>query len=466
MNTRSFRFQLTIWYTVAFFIATALIFVSFYLVTKRALFDQIDSDVTAHTHKLVEVLTEQIEGGTKLVINQPVLSAVAEIPGTEVVITDEFGQVTTSSLIIGVDEGVVRQLYDTAVQTQKPFFANKIIRDTVLRFLVTPVSGQKGILGVLMVGHPISEVQESLETLVLLLGIIFLVLIVPTIFGVYMLAYGAIQPILAISKKLKQISSENLDERVVSPKTGDEIEELALTFNHLLDRLSAAFARERQFISDVAHELKTPLATLRSGIEVALLKDRTGKEYKKVLLETLIDVNRLATTLKDVLDLAWSETDSAKTGRDVFSLSELVEELKDTATKMAYGKSIVIDGLIKKNVVAPGSKDKLFRALLNIVDNAVQYTSRGKIVISLREDNQLAVIKIKDTGKGILEKDLPHITERFYRGSQTEKTSGSGLGLAIAKAVINAHHGKIEIESKAGKGTQVTIFLPVMKILS
>jgi len=242
----------------------------------------------------------------------------------------------------------------------------------------------------------------------------------------------------------------------------DEIEELSATFNGLLDRLHNAFQRERQFIADVAHEVKTPLAAQRTNIEIALGRDRSKEEYRKALEESLIDNNQLSTTLKNILDLAWSEADAVRGQFKDFNLSEVVDDIKDLGTKMAVKKHISIEGVIGQGVIVSGKKDKLERALINLVDNAIKYTpEKGTVTIALQKGRGLAQFSIKDTGIGIAEKDLPHIFERFYRGSRTEKTFGSGLGLAIAQAIIKAHRGDIRAKSSIGHGSEFTVMLPL-----
>ena len=259
---------------------------------------------------------------------------------------------------------------------------------------------------------------------------------------------------------MKEISSEHLDERVENPNSRDEIEKLVTTFNGLLDRLQGSFERERQFIGDVAHELKTPVATIKSGIELILSKERTKVEYKKELNETLTDVNKLSGNLKNILDLAWMGTENINSFKNKFNLSETVSELGEIATKLAREKSIKIQEEVDKNIFVHGSKDKITRAVLNVIDNAIKYTPKaGLVSISLHQKSDNAIIEIKDNGVGITEKELPHIFERFYRGSKTERILGSGLGLAIAQNIIKSHQGEIRVVSKVGKGTSVKITL-------
>ena len=218
--------------------------------------------------------------------------------------------------------------------------------------------------------------------------------------------------------------------------------------------MNEAFVRERQFIGDVAHELKTPVATLKGGIEVTISKIRTNEEYKKAFDETLIDVNRLSSTIKNILDLAWIGAENANLDDKHFDLSGALIELQEIATKLGSQKHLILKGEIEPDIVVGGAEDKLSRAVLNIIDNAIKYTpSGGSVVMSLRKKKGNAVIEVKDTGIGIPEKESEHIFERFYRGSKAAKTLGSGLGLAIAQGIIQAHRGNIEIKSKAGKGT-------------
>lgn len=265
-----------------------------------------------------------------------------------------------------------------------------------------------------------------------------------------------------LSSKIKSITSNNLNEKITDMGDEDEIQELSVTFNSLLDRLHSAFSRERQFIGDIAHELKTPLASQRTSIDVALSKDRSKQEFREALVESLVDNNRLSSTLKNILDLAWAEADNAKGQFEKVNLSEVVAEIKDLAAKMAHKKQIAVVGNVQLGVCIPGKRDKLFRAIINIVDNAIIYTpDKGTITISLKKEDNQAKLHIKDTGIGIAEKDLPHIFERFYRGSKNDKTFGSGLGLAIASSTVFAHQGRIEVKSKVGRGSEFIVSLPL-----
>ncbi|MEK7078773.1 MAG: ATP-binding protein [Patescibacteria group bacterium] len=293
----------------------------------------------------------------------------------------------------------------------------------------------------------------------LILGLFFLFAVIG-----FVVVYNITQSLNFLSTQMRQITSKTLDKRITLIKGNDEIGQLANAFNELLDRLDKAFKRERQFIADVAHEMKTPIATLRSSFEVTLQKERQNEEYQKIIKDSIIETDRLTTTVKDVLDLAWSEIPSDNL-RTVFDLSELMSEMSEIAQKLGSKKQIAVVKSITPDIQMSGFRERLGRALLNIIDNAIKYTPHnGKIHISLIQEYHNALITIKDNGQGIEEGEIGHIFDRFYRGSKSEKVFGAGLGLAIAQATIGIHRGVIQVKSKPGMGSTFSIALPLTQI--
>lgn len=292
----------------------------------------------------------------------------------------------------------------------------------------------------------------------IILAMLFIILAIAQFFVVYRLT----KSITYLSSRIKQISSKNLGEKIEDMKGEDEISELATSFNNLLERLNEAFKREQQFIADVAHELKTPLSTQISSIEVTLSKQRDKDEYKKTIEGALVDAHQLSATLKNILDLAWSETPNEQKNKKKFNLSQLIEDLYEITQKMAIKKKIQVKLSTTKNVYVLGFRDKLARALLNLIDNAIKYSPvNGKVELLLEITPNKVLVTVSDNGEGMLGEDIPYIFDRFYRGKKTDKVFGAGLGLAIAKSIIILHRGDIKVKSSKGKGSTFIVVLPL-----
>ncbi len=465
MNTKSLRFRVSVWYTSIFSVAMAVLFVSFYFLTAQSLLSHTDGAIASHTERIVEIIGQE-DGNTmnaSFVDNsQAFAHQFTEMPGMVLIIGDPYGKILYTSQSLGGNETVAEELLEKSANIIKPTFVNRAIGSSTVRLGVFPAKRSDDEKVLVIMGQPMDVIQNSLNALAITLTVVYVGVFLLSLLGGIVIAGKAMNPVAAMSHELKKISAENLNERMPDPKTGDELEELSLTFNGLLDNLHDAFARERQFIGDMAHELKTPLATLRSSIEVTLTKARTNDDYKKAFTETLIDVNRLSQTVKNILDLAWIGAENAHTMKESVDLSRISKDLQEIAEKLATEKKIIITATIASGVAVEGVEDKLFRALLNIIDNAVKYTPVGKsVTLSLKKNKRHAFFVVKDSGVGIPTDEQQHMFERFYRGSKTARTVGSGLGLAIALGIIHAHHGDIQVSSKPGRGTTMTVVLPL-----
>lgn len=449
MNFKNIHIRIFLWFSLTLFFSAVTIFASFYFVTRQILFLQVDNELISHANQISKVTSQRN-------------SLFQNVPGMVVVLLNGNGIVINSSL--GPDTPYVNYdyLYKRALESNDPFFINQSLSNTAMRFIVEPIRSEGKLLSVILLAHPIEAIQRSLDALLVILSVVHILLIIPCLFGGLIIAKKIIQPISIISAKMSKISSERLDERVDDPGSNDEIANLVNTFNDLLSRLQDSFQRERQFIGDVAHELKTPIATLQGGIELALSKSRSKNEYIKSLNETLIDTNRLSSTINNILDLAWLNAENIGNHFKPINLTAVLRDLQEVTLKLATRKQIKVKFNLGNQVMIDGVEDKIVRALLNIIDNAIKFTPNGgSVSLKLRQTNQKAIIQVKDGGIGISKEELPHIFERFYRGSKTSKTFGSGLGLAITQGIIRLHRGNMVISSAPGKGTTVKLSLPL-----
>lgn len=233
-----------------------------------------------------------------------------------------------------------------------------------------------------------------------------------------------------------------------------------------IEPITAVLDAQRRFTADASHELRTPIAAMRTEIEVALLNPKfTLKESKKLLESNLEELAKLTNMSESLLHLARLESHSIELKEQY--LESIIHEAIAQVIPLAEKKHILIESTIKPNMLVSIDSSSMTKAIITLLDNAVKYSpDNTSVKIAAKTANRQALIQIKDQGEGIAAKDLPHIFDRFYRADAARSkatTGGYGLGLAIAKDIVAAHHGTIEATSKVGKGSLFTIKIPLMK---
>lgn len=279
----------------------------------------------------------------------------------------------------------------------------------------------------------------------------------------FWLARRGLRPIAAISATARRIGPTHLGERIATAGLPAEVKDLADTFNPMLARLEDAFGRLERFSADIAHELRTPVNTLRVGAEVALQRPRTTEEYRDVLESCLEECGRLSRLIDSLLFLARAEAPKAAlvTGPvDVAVELRNVQEVFDPMAAEA-GVRLVVEVTAGLHVTA--DRTLLDRAIGNLVANALSHTPAGGTV-TLFADRTVAGVRIgvRDTGPGIPAEHLPYVFDRFYRADAARTSTGRvGLGLAIVKSIADLHGGTASADSPPGGGATVAITLPV-----
>jgi heavy metal sensor kinase len=274
---------------------------------------------------------------------------------------------------------------------------------------------------------------------------------------------GAFTPIKKMVAVARRITAEDLSLRIESLHSHDEIGELANTLNEMIARLEQSFNQIKHFSADVSHELKTPLAKLKCHAEVTLRRERTRQEYQHALTKINEDIEKLQKIIENLFFLVRMDDKHIPLSFIPLALHDVFftvfEELQPLATKKAVG--IVFEDIAP--VTVEGALSLLKHAFTNLLLNSIQYTpSGGEITVSLRREDDDAVLTITDTGIGISKEALPYIFDRFYRAdpSRSDETGGAGLGLAIAQKSIEFHDGAISVQSHAGHGTTFRASLP------
>lgn len=230
----------------------------------------------------------------------------------------------------------------------------------------------------------------------------------------------------------------------------------------VLRPIEHSYLLQKKFIADASHDLRTPLAVMRSEIEVALL-DRHQASHD-LLQSNLEEVHHMSQLVDNLFLLTQLDEEKSLT-HEMIDMSEFLEKVVGGLKFLAEEKGLIMTTSIAPGLVL-GEKVSLERALRNVINNAVSYTDQGSVSIVGERGEKVYRIIITDTGKGIAEDVLPHVCERFYRGDQSRNDRNhTGLGLAIASEIIHLHHGTLEIVSHVGTGTVVAITLPSQRVV-
>jgi signal transduction histidine kinase len=328
-----------------------------------------------------------------------------------------------------------------------------------------------------IVGFIIAAMSSEAEISILVkLSYILVLSYILILIGLYFisryLAGKIISPLKFVTQTITKISKKNLKERVELPLNKDEIYELSKSFNSLLDRLEETIEREKQFTSDASHELRTPLSVLRGTLEVLIRKPRTSEEYIDKIKICLLEIEKMANTIDQLLLLARLEIKNENFNPSYIPLKKIIEEaLYNLDLEIQFKKiKINLDFDENKTYLAPNYYTNLI--IDNILGNAIKYSNHNScIYISLKIQNNRVICEIIDEGIGIKEDDLKNIYNSFFRSEPLnhKKIDGNGLGLSIVKKCIDAIFANIQIDSELGKGTKVKIIfnsIPIEKYKS
>jgi heavy metal sensor kinase len=319
-------------------------------------------------------------------------------------------------------------------------------------------------IGWLQVAQSLASIQETLENLrtQILLGLP-LVLLLAGLGGLF-LADRALRPIDRVTRTAQAISASDLTRRIGYQGPADEVGRLADTFDRMLDRLQAAFERERRFTADASHELRTPLTSLKGRMDVTLSRPRTRAEYESTLRDLQHEVDRLIRLSTDLLFLARLDEGRLRLQPEALDFNDLLDAILEQVQPLAEAKELTLIQDIPPGLSIQGDPDHLIRLFLNLLDNAIKYTPpRGQVTVRAEDEGARLRVAISDTGPGIPSEAIPHLFERFYRveAARSRDGGGAGLGLAIAYEIARWHGGMLEAQSDFGRGTTFMVYLPV-----
>jgi signal transduction histidine kinase len=311
------------------------------------------------------------------------------------------------------------------------------------------------------VGMSTSRRNELLEGFRRVLLVNVLSLIVVGLAGGAVLTSSALQPLRTLSDTVRAIlRTGRTNARVPEADTGDALGELSALVNRMLDRIDAVLAGMRGALDNVAHDLRTPMTRLRGIAETALASNDPAV-LRAALEDSLEESDRVVAMLNTLMDISEAETGTMTLHREPIDLADLIRQTVELYEDVAEERGVTIETRVTGSGSAALDRNRMRQVLANLLDNALKYTPAGGRVeiAAANEDGQVA-LTVTDPGIGIPAEELPHIWNRLYRGDKSRASRGLGLGLSLVRAIVEAHGGRVAVESTPGQGSRFTLRLP------
>ncbi len=455
-NTLSFR--LTLWYAGIFALSSCVAFLLFYALITSFIREQTDQDLLAQVNRFSTLGAAE---GVEAVKSAAVIEAQAA--GVKKVffrLLSLNGQVFSSSNMaywkdIDIHETAIKEL----LRGRSHIFETITIpqRKEKIRILYAML----GPAIVLQVGQAMESYSRFLDAFkgIFITTMTFLIVVAAGI-GWFM-ARRAVSGVEAVTRTAQKISGGTLEERVPVKAEGDEIDQLAITFNQMLDRIQSLLTEIKEMSDNMAHDLRSPITRIRGIAEITLTTGKSLGEYEAMAANTIEECDRLLDMINTMLMISKAEARVDHLIREKIDLAAVVQEACRLFEPTAEDKGITLSYDVKGRSHFIGDGRMIQRMLSNLLDNAIKYTpSGGSVNVSVEEIDAQVVVSIKDKGIGISPRDLPHIFERFYRCDQSRSQAGIGLGLSLARAIARAHGGDITAMSTPNQGSTFTITLP------
>lgn len=305
-------------------------------------------------------------------------------------------------------------------------------------------------------GYDMLRLLNSKLVLIWIMSFVFLFLISSLV------ANSVLHPISKIIQDVEHITVLNLNQKIVSYSPKDEIGELAATFNRMLERIQDAVEAQKMFVSNVSHELLTPMSAMIAELELALHEEQTQNEYKTVLRNTLSDARKMAKLSGGLLDLAKASYHSQHIAMSPIRLDEVLldAQMKITKANPHYKVNLIFntEDDDDKMVTIIGNEYLLRTAFINLMDNNCKFSPDRRSTVQISFTKEKTVIKLEDSGIGIAKEEITKIFQPFYRGKNKHYTQGNGIGMALVEKIITLHQGEIFIISEENHGTLFTLF--------
>ena len=455
----SFVLRLTIWYAVSFLLITLALSIISYFYLFSAVRDN---------RKIIQSMLKHFNA----VANEHGVDAI----GRSTIV--KYSKGSRNAVVIRIIDSNGEVGFQSNPEIWKEFQSAYRTSSTVGAWQYVPSSQDKDVLQLmtarlsgeylLQVGKEIQDRKEILEHYRdTMIGVTSGIILIGLAGGAF-LAFRAMRPVRHLSRVIQSIVlTGSVNARVPESGRGDEMEDLTRLFNQMLGRIEALIVGMKDALDNVAHDLRTPLTRLRGAAEVALLGNPTSEQYREALASSIEESDRALSLLNSLMDISEAETGTMRLQSEKLNLSEMLAEIAELYQYVAEEKNVSISVDQSPDMVITADGKRMRQVFANLLDNAIKYNvSGGQVVIKARQDPARSIVTFEDTGVSIAPEEVDKIWDRLYRGDKSRSLPGLGLGLSLVKAVVHAHHGTVEVDSKTGKGSTFTIVLPLSPLVS
>jgi heavy metal sensor kinase len=454
----SIRTRLTAWYTCMLLISLLAFSAILYGSVRAGMLASIDADLESRLAGVKSYMDTQVPRFPRARLWHEFAENVQMQPGGEMMqVSDRSGWIFQSESILGLGLPAPASPRFAAWRTE-------VVHGIPLRIMTTTVTIGPTTYYIQVVTDLRRTYETSAEILRIALWLAPLLLLASAAGG-YWLSWRALAPVDRIIESSRQISFTNLRSRLAVPRTGDELQRLSETLNQMIHRLEAAYVSVVQFTGDASHELRTPVAFIRTTAEVALVQPRTPESYRSALSAIHEEAERVTEIIEQLLMLARADSDRYALELGPTDVRESVSHALSKILPAADHKGIRIHAQLPEDeVIVLGDATSLRRLFLVLIDNAVKFTPEGGAVnVRVSNGGGCICVAVQDTGIGIAECDLDKIFDRFYQAdkARSRESGGSGLGLSIGRWIADAHRAGIRVESSPSAGSEFTVCFPL-----
>jgi two-component system OmpR family sensor kinase len=452
----SIRLRLTAWYVLTLAVALAVVGLALVLVFRAALERQLDDELAARATLIASTL--QADAGGLALQGQGDESLV--VGGEFVGLYDRSGTLLDSSSAPPKAAAAIAQF---AAGSTTPRSDTLISGSERLRMRALPVT-ESGVRATIVVVRSLASIDSAGSQLLGILAFVLPAAVAVAAVGGYVLAYRALRPVEDLRRAAEDYGATDLSRRLAPRELrDDELGRLARTLDAMLDRVAAAVDQQRRFTGDASHELRTPIATILADASLSLERPRSGEDYRAAIARIESEAARMAGIIEGLLALARSDARAAPTRSTLVDVRALLEASVNRVASRATDRRVRIETRAARGLVVADRDNGLGQVLDNLLDNALRYApAESAIEVEATGRDGMARLSVSDHGPGIPPDERARVFDRFHRGGGA-KGPGAGLGLAIARAIVDAHGGRLDAAETPGGGATFVVELPIVR---